>query len=233
MYLYNFTLIFSLSFRILRPPSSTITWYLFTSLSALCLSQSSYPCSDISTSDTHGIIRVRARQYMARNWPNLFILSWFPQRDGWSDWLSSAEEIKPGRWKGGREKGDSISQTTSLTIQFSWACRSQVDQRAVPACQSLAELSEHPLCFHREIHPPLCISTPGCGLNGKKVLQKYKPETRRQKNKKESIGFDDSYLFKRHACSPTSRSHSLGAHFVFSPIRIHQQSTLLHTPREH
>lgn len=124
MYLYNFTLIFSLSFRILRPPSSTVTGYLFTSLSALCLSQSSYPCGDISTSDTHGIIRVRARQYTARNWPNLFILSWFPQRDGWSDWLSSAEEVKPGRWQGEERKGqhptdDQLNSRVQLSLSES------------------------------------------------------------------------------------------------------------------
>lgn len=58
------------------------------------------------------------------------------------------------------------------------------------------------------------------------------------KEHKEDIAFDDFCLFKKKSVCPLSlslpsRSLSLGAHFVFSPIGIHQQSTLLRTQGAH
>lgn len=47
----KFTLIFSLSFCVTVPFSNTVTLYLFTSRSALCRSQSSYPYSNVSKSE--------------------------------------------------------------------------------------------------------------------------------------------------------------------------------------
>lgn len=47
----KFTLIFSLSFCVSVPFSNTVTLYLFTSRSALCRSQSSYPYSNVSKAE--------------------------------------------------------------------------------------------------------------------------------------------------------------------------------------
>lgn len=146
------------------------------------------------------------------------------------------------RWmKGGREEGrHSTDGQLNYTVHFSLNNRVRQTALDVPL-QSLAEggpaLSVRLIYFQKEVHPLLYISKPqqwpNLKANPKTIHLKLGHGSTRVKETDTPL--DNLYLCNRLALSHSLCicSHSQGAHFVFSSIRIHQQSTLIQNPRKH
>lgn len=138
-----------------------------------------------------------------------------------------------------RERG-SIPQTTSLTIQFSWAWLWESSRSACCPISKLGWTIRASLMFSQENPPTIVYFDPRLWTKWKKSYKNINLKRGDKRTRRKVLVLMISLSLLKTCMlalslsfSLSSRSHSLGAHFVFSPIRIHQQSTLLHTPRKH
>lgn len=141
------------------------------------------------------------------------------------------------KWRGGnyaRQKEAGIMpQSTSLTTNFTWARLMEPGRLARCPTSKLGWTIRASPRVSRENPPTSVCSNPQQGTKWKSTIINLKHGHKGTERKTLLLMISVSKEKGLPSLSLSSRSLYMRAHFVFSPIRIHQQSILLHTQREH